>query len=565
MAAKEIGTETSLTPGPWEKVHQQLEVKVPETKVSPLGAFIESYAESMPQSIALSYYDRDISYAELNTLTNQLANALEELAIGRGDVIGIHMQNIPQYVIAFLAASKLGATVSSISPMLTPQEVATQIKDANIKVVFSLDTLAEMTLTKITELPACCTRIIICGSDDLLRPTPQKTPSIQGASCYSYLEFSKDKSSTYAQAPLAPEHIMLIQYTGGTTGPAKGAQLRLQGLMLNAEMSQVYQPWKEGEEVVASALPLFHAAGMIMLIISMRYGGRFFLIPSPRDTEHFCQQMIAHPPTRISAVPTLYQQIVAHPLCEKIDFSKLVFAMTGAAPITGDDRKKIEDKLGGVTLSDSYGMTETGPAIVANPPQKCKPEAVGIPLPGVDIRIVDVESGSKELPYGEAGEIIVNTPCVMAGYLNCPEESANALRDWQGKKWMYTGDVGVMDEEGYIYLRDRTKDMIIVSGFKVFSTEVENKLSYLECIANSALIGRPDPTRPGSEIVNLYVELSPAAKQRNEEELISEITEFCEQNLSRYKIPKAIHIIDAIPLTPVGKVNKKLLRANAHQ
>ena len=152
--------------------------------------------------------------------------------------------------------------------------------------------------------------------------------------------------------------------------------------------------------------------------------------------------------------------------------------------------------LNGVVLSDGFGMTESGPTIVVNPPERCKPEAVGIPLPSVDVRIVDVETGTRELPHGEAGEIIVASPCLMKGYLNRPEATANAMRDWHGKTWMHTGDVGVMDAEGYVYLKDRAKDMIIVSGFKVFSVEVEDKLAELDFIACSALVGSPDPNRP---------------------------------------------------------------------
>ena len=255
--------------------------------------------------------------------------------------------------------------------------------------------------------------------------------------------------------------------------------------------------------------------------------------------------------------------IVDHPKSAQIDFSKLKFAITGAAPTTGSDRERVERLLKGTVLSDTYGMTETGPTTVVNPPDRCKPEAVGLPLPGMDIRIVDVETGTRELPYGEAGEIIASTPCLMKAYLNRPEETATALREWKGKTWMYTGDVGVMDEEGYVYMRDRTKDMIIVSGFKVFSVEVENELAALDCVALSALIGSPDEARPGSEVVHLYVQLTEDSKQRDEEELREEILAFCRQNLAKYKVPKQIHLIDAIPLTAAGKVDKKVLRGLA--
>ena len=255
--------------------------------------------------------------------------------------------------------------------------------------------------------------------------------------------------------------------------------------------------------------------------------------------------------------------IADHPLSAQIDFSELKLALTGAAPITGDDRARIERLLNGTVLSDSYGMTEAGPTVVANPPDRCKPEALGIPLPGMDVRIVDVETGTREMPYGEAGEIIAASPCLMSGYLNRPQETAKAMRQWQGKTWMHTGDVGFMDDEGYVYIRDRTKDMIIVSGFKVFSVEVENELAALDCIALCALIGTPDEARPGSEIVNLYVELKPEAKQRDADAVREEILKFCRANLAKYKVPRIIHLVDAIPVTAVGKVDKKVLRARA--
>lgn len=552
-----------LSPGPWERIHKELGVTMPAANDRPLSAYVAHYAETIPDNIALSYYDCTISYSELDRLANQLANTLVGLGLRQGDVIGLHLPNIPQYVIAMLAASKIGAAISGVSAALAAVEIAQQIEAAGIKVLISLDALAGTILPAIETLPTCLTSVIVAGAEDFLHPQELQLPDLAGVSCHAYRELTAAAETGFEQADLPADYIAFIQFTGGTTGPAKGAQLMMQRTMRNASVSQVYCPWNIGQETAASALPLFHIAGTIFLLISLSHGARFLLIPNPQDTEYFCRQMIAHPPTRIGAVPTLYQQIADHALSSEIDFSKLVFAMTGSAPITGNDRARTERMLNGVVLSDSYGMTETGPAIVANPPARCKPEAVGIPLPGIDVRIVDVETGTQEMPYGEPGEVIVATPCLMQGYLNRPEETAHAVRQWRGKTWMHTGDVGVMDEDGYVYLRDRTKDMIIVSGFKVFSNEVENTLSALDCIAISALIGTPDAARPGSEIVNLYVELTADAKQRDAGDVRTEILEFCEANLARYKKPKAIHFLDAIPLTRVGKVDKKALRAKA--
>ena len=557
-----------LQPGPWLTIHEELGVQPPEFDDRPPGRFVELYAESLPDSTALRYFERDICYRELNELSNRLANALVTLGVGRNDVVGLHMPNIPQYVIAVVAISKLGATLSGVSPLLAPTEVARQLEDASVSVLISLDSLAKPTLQALNalgSLPDCVRAIIVTGADDLRQPSDLELPELAAVTRRTYLELTADSSPKFRQRDLPADHISLVQYTGGTTGKPKGAMLTLRGNMHNILVSHIYRPWEVGTETVASAFPLFHIAGLALMLASLRYGARSMLIPDARDLDHFCQQMVDFPPTRLAAVPTLYQAIADHPLSAEIDFSGLRNAQTGAAPITGEDRKRIEQMLHGTVLSDSYGMTESGPTVVVNPPDRCKPDSVGMPTPAVDVRIVDIETGTRELPYGESGEIIASSPALMKGYLNRPDETANSLRELHGKIWMHTGDVGVMDEEGYVYLKDRAKDMIIVSGFKVFSVEVEDKLSALDFIACSALIGSPDLNRPGSEVVKLYVELTPEGRQLDPDQVRAEILEFCRVEMAPYKVPKIIHLVEAIPLTPVGKVDKKVLRAQAAQ
>ena len=552
-----------LSPGPWLAIHKELGIEPPEFDDRPPGRFVELYAESIPDKSALRYYERDVSYRELNEQANRLANALATLGVGRNDVVGLHMPNIPQYVIAVTALSKLGGTVCSISTLLAPTEVVQQIEDAQISVVISLDSLAKPTFEALERLPDCVTAVVVTGADDFRQPVDLALPEFESVTCKTYLEITAESCPEFRQCDLPPDHIYLIQYTGGTTGRPKGAMLTLRGIMYHMLIFNIFRPFDVGIEVVPCAFPMFHIAGVSLVIISLRYGARAVLIPDVRDLNHYCQQMIDFPPTRLTGVPTVYQMIADHPLSAKIDFSHLKNAQTGAAPITGEDRKRIERMLNGRVLSDSFGMTETGPSIVANPPDRCKPESVGIPIPTVDVRIVDIETGTRELPYGEAGEIIASSPCLMKGYLNRPDENANALRKWHGKTWMHTGDVGVMDEEGYVYIKDRAKDMIIVSGFKVFSVEVEDKLSALDFIACSALVGSPDLKRSGSEVVHLYVELTPEAKQKDPNKIRADIIEFCQAEMAAYKVPKVIHLVDAIPLTPVGKIDKKVLRAQA--
>lgn len=560
-----------LQPGPWLAIHQALGVKPPEFDDRPIGTFIEEYAATIPKSSALQYYDRSIDYSELNEQSNRLANALEQLGVSLGDVVGLHMPNVPQYVIAVVALSKLGAVASGISPLLAPAELAYQIENSQIGVLISLDGLAKASLETLDQqgrLPACLKAVVVTGADDLIQSSNSEMPAlempaVESVSSLSYLSLVEQASKAFRQIDLPPDHVFLIQYTGGTTGKPKGAMLTLRHIMYNCLIAHQYRPWKIGAEVSPTALPPNHVGGLGAILWALRYGAKSVLIPNARDIDHYCQQLINHPPTRFWGVPTLYQMIADHPLSSKIDFSGLVYAQTGAAPITGESRKRIEAMLNGCVLADGYGMTEAGPSVIVNPPDRCKPDAVGIPIPGLDVRIVDVETGTREMPYGEAGEIIISGPCLMKGYFNQPEETANALRTWQGRTWMHTGDVGSMDEQGYVYLKDRAKDMIVVSGFKVFSVEVEDKLSALGFIANSALIGSPDPQRPGSEIVNLYVELTPEGKQRHPDAIREDILTFCQAEMTAYKVPKRIHIIDAIPLTAVGKIDKKKLRVQA--
>ena len=545
---------------PWQTIYDQLQVTVPPLDDAPLGHFVEEHASARPTAIALQYFDREISYGELNEQANRLANALLSLGTVKGDVVGIHLPNIPQYVIALVACAKIGCAGSGVSPLMTATEIVHQVSDAGISVLLSLDALIPNSVAKIEAVPACLQHVIVASAEDYLSQAETRQYNIPGIKCHNYLDTVALSSPTYSQQSMAGNDTMMVQYTGGTTGQPKGAELSIRSLMYNPLQYSAYSPWTIGGEVVATAFPMFHGAGLANAIASLRFGARLLLIPDPRDITHFCDLMRRYPPTRLAAVPSLYQILINCPDIANVDFSSLKIANSGAAPLTGSDRQKIEAVIGKHKLSDMFGMTETGPVHVCNPPKLARATSVGIPVPGADTRIVDLETGTQEMPAGEAGEIITSGPQLMKGYLNLPEESAKAMRMWQGKTWMYTGDVGYMDEDGYIYLCDRAKDMLIVGGYKVFSVEVEDKLQALDCIATSAVIGTVDAARPGNDIVNLYVELTPSPGKRDTEEVKAQIIAFCRENMAPYKVPKLIHIIDQIPLTGVGKVDKKALR-----
>ncbi|MES9968526.1 MAG: AMP-binding protein [Candidatus Thiodiazotropha sp.] len=545
---------------PWEKVHTELGITPPAIDDTPIGKIVELHSTNFSERVALRFFNLEITYSELDQYANRFANSLVRLGVRQDDVVGLHMVNIPQYIIALLAISKIGCAGSGVSPLLAPSELAYQLNDANISVLLSMDTLVSATFSRIEALPSCLKTVIVTTATDHISDVDIELPAIQVPNVYSYLDLLNKESEHFSHRQLDGDTTFMIQYTGGTTGKPKGAMLSMRNLMCDADMAMNMGAWGIGVDYCASAFPMFHVAGLGFAIYGLKAAAEILMIPDPRDIDHFCDQMKVSPPTVIAAVPALYQGLIANPKVKEIDFSRLKLAITGAAPLTQQDRHNIEAVIGKGVLSDLYGMTETSPVHVCNPRKRTKPSSVGIPVPGAETRIVDLETGTNEMPSGEAGEIITSGPHVMKGYLNRPGETANALRQWRGKTWMYSGDVGYMDEEGYVYLCDRAKDMLIVGGYKVFSVEVEDKLAELDFIASSAVIGSPDKTRPGNDVVNLFVELSPDVNA-DEEDLKNKITDFCRASMSPYKVPKVIKFVEAIPLTPVGKLDKKRLRA----
>ena len=551
-------------PAPWLPLHQSLGADPPPPfDDRPLAEHARLQARSRPDAVALQFHDLGITYRQLDEFAGKLANAFKANGIGKGDVIGIHLPNVPQYMVALVALSRIGAIGSGVSPLMTPSEIAFQVRDANIKALVTLDVLAAGVVSKLGEIPACLKLVIVTGGADHLGKPCGEPAAIAGVKTVRYLDLLAAAAAECPQEPVGGDDTFMIQYTGGTTGPPKGAMLSVRNLMYNPLQSAAYAPWVAATEVLMSPFPMFHAAGLAVHAASVRFGARALLIPDPRDVTLICRQLQRFAPTRIAAVPTIYQMLVNTPAFRDVDFSGLKIALSGAAPLPAEDRRRIEEIIGPNKLADVFGMTESGPVHVCNPPMRSKPATVGIPVAGADTRIVDLETGTREMPFGEPGEIITSGPHVMKGYLNLPAESARALRQLDGRTWLYTGDVGMMDEQGYITLCDRAKDMLIVGGYKVFSIEVEDKLKTLACIAQSAVIGAPDTRRPGNDIVNLYVELTPAAKAGDPEAARAQITAFCRENMAAYKVPKNVIFIEQMPLTPVGKLDKKELRTQS--
>ncbi len=295
---------------------------------------------------------------------------------------------------------------------------------------------------------------------------------------------------------------------------------------------------------------------MFLNLGAIWYGATQLLVPDPRDIKHYVKLIKKYSPSIFAAVPTLYIYLMNDQSFRNADLKSIRAYISGAAPFASETIREFEKIVGTQKIIEVYGMTEAAPIVTSNPYlNERKIGTVGLPIPNTDIKIVDVEDRKKEMPIGEPGEIVIRGPQIFKGYWNKPEETKNALIDG----WFYSGDVGFMDEDGYIKIVDRTKDMIIVSGYKVFSVEVDDKMSKHPAIELCSTVGVPNPDKPGSELVKLFVILKEG--YQNNEKTRKSILDFAKENLSAYKVPKLIEISEEIPLTLVGKIDKKVLRA----
>jgi len=384
---------------------------------------------------------------------------------------------------------------------------------------------------------------------------------VEGIKYFTYNEILENYSSDKApQVKIDPKKdIAFLQYTGGTTGPPKGAILTHENLIYN--IKQIYH-WLEpgtnpGKEIYLSGFPFFHLAGMAFNLSSVHNAAGQILIANPRDTTYLTNKAKDYQgKIRFMVnVPTLYLLLLSNRKFKKLDFSSIDIFISGAAPFPSESINEFEEVVGKDKVLEVYGMTEASPIVTMNPYLGTKKiGTVGIPVSSTEVKIVDVVNRETEVPIGEPGEIVIKGPQIFKGYWNKPEETEYALKEG----WFFSGDIGIMDEEGYITIVDRTKDMINVSGFKVFSVEVDDKMNKHPAIELCSCVGISDTDRPGSEIVKLNVLLKKGYEAS--EEIKEDILKFAQDNLAKYKVPKIIEILEEMPLTSVGKVDKKILR-----
>ncbi|MFX1593982.1 MAG: long-chain fatty acid--CoA ligase, partial [Promethearchaeota archaeon] len=518
--------------------------------------FLDNSAKEFGSRTAIWFMENKISYKKLKDAADRLATALINLGLKKGDVVAIMIPNFPQFIISYYGILKAGGIVTACSVLHTEHELSYQLNDSGAEIIIAWDNQVEK-INKIRDRTRL-RHIIITNALDYGPMAKKNPPEISGT-----LQFVNLIDNTKPNPPKfetnANEDIVCLQYTGGTTGLPKGAMLTHSNIVSNCVAVSTWagEGFRMGKEILLTNLPLFHIYGQtVCMNLHIYNGSTIALNPDPRDQKSLFEIIKRTHPTMFPGVPTMYMRLLERDDLEDYakDLRSIRICNTGAAPMPPEVQKEFEERTGGKIL-EGYGMTETSPVTHSNPFfGNRKIGSVGMPIPDTEVRIVDIDDYTKIEPIGQEGEIIIKGPQVMKGYWNKPEATKNQLKDG----WLLTGDIGKMDEEGYFYIVDRKKDMINVSGFKVYPREVEDVLFEHEAIENVAIIGVPDPNLPGSEKVKAYIVLKDDYNET--EEIKTEIIEFCRKNVSPYKVPKFIEFRKELPETLVGKVLRKDLK-----
>lgn len=535
----------------------------------PLHQTLEDSARKYPDQTALKLVLRylgpvtlgaTLNYRQLLDQVNRFAAALAALGVRRGDRVGLMLPNLPQYVIAFYGALKLGAIVVNTNPTYTAREIEHQFSDAGAETVVLLSGF----YSKLKEIQdhTQVKRVIIADVPDyvpapfnaLVKSTVKKHGQMvdvpEGNGVYNFRKLLNAHPEAPPKVAIAPDDTALFQYTGGTTGVPKAAMLTHYNLVVNTiQVKNWMRSLEEGKERVMGAIPFFHVYGMtVSMSLGMHLGAQLIILPNPRPIDGVMKAIHKERATVFPGVPAMYIGIINHPQVTEYDLRSVKACISGSAPLPMDVQVKFGEITGG-RLVEGYGLTEAAPVTHCNPIYgQRKNGSIGLPFPDVEARIVDYEK-LIDKPVGEDGELWLRAPQVMKGYWNKPDETAKQVTE---DGWLRTGDIARMDQEGYFYIVDRLKDIIIASGFNIVPREVEEVLFLYPKVQEAVVAGVPDPYR--GENVKAYVVLKPG-----ETATPDEIIEFCAKNLAKYKVPKQVEFRSELPKTMVGKVLRRVL------
>ncbi|MGD8268516.1 MAG: long-chain fatty acid--CoA ligase [Desulfobacterales bacterium] len=526
-----------------------------------LPAFLERSAAEFPETMALLFQGYQVNFRELHEMVNRCAAGLHAMGIRKGDSVAILLPNVIPCVVAYYAILKIGARVVMNNPLYSDRELEHQFNDSGAVLLITLDLLVKRMValrpqTKIQNIIYTSIGDYLPFPKNLLFPLVGKKKGLAAKVDPAERLFKwKAMLAQYPPQPpaveLALDDIAMLQYTGGTTGVSKGVMLTHANLSRQVQHIRAWFPkFKRGEEIMLGALPFFHVFGLsVAMNFAIYMGWGDILVPKPQP-EPLLEAIGKFRPTFAPLVPTMYIGMLSLPQINQTDLTSIAGCFSGSAPLPIEIIRDFEEKTGAVIV-EGFGMTESSPVTHINPfGGQRKVGSIGIPIPDTEARIVDLGDPSKEMPVGETGELVVRGPQVMQGYWQREDATAETLVDG----WLHTGDIAMMDEDGYFFIVDRKKDMIISGGYNVYPRDIEEVLFEHPQIAEATAIGVPHPTR--GEQVKAFVVL-----KSGETTTAEDIIAYCKDKLAAYKLPTEVEFMDDLPKTNVGKVLKKELRA----
>jgi long-chain acyl-CoA synthetase len=547
----------------------------------PLFSVLDDAASGFPDATYTIFSGATRSYARVRETAGRVARFLHDRGLQKGDRVAIFLPNIPQYPEIFFGVLKAGGVCVTCNPLYQASELNFQLKDSGTRAVFVMDhplfyatTLKALEDTDVETVVICNIRSYLPGFKafvgGLLGKVPKAAPHKPGHLMYDHI--IKVSRSDPPRVEISPaEDPALVLYTGGTTGIPKGACLSHANLVSNLMSGREWlrieekpgeplkKPEKGGRHTALGVLPWYHSFGLTtcMLAVCMT-ASRLVCLPDPRAGDppftEILKAIERYQVTSLAAVPTLFSAIVNHPLVDKFDLTSIIGCGSGAAPLPLELVRQFEERTGAV-IYEGYGLTETSPVVTTNPTnrEQRKIGTAGLPGPGTDVKIVDLEDGLHGLPQGQDGEIAVSGPQVMLGYWKRPEADAEVFREIGGTRYFLTGDIGHLDEDGCLVITDRKKDLILVGGFNAYPREIEEVLYSHPKVALAAAVGVPDPHT--GESVKAFVQLKPG-EEATEEEILA----LCKERLAGYKRPRAVEFRESLPTSVVGKVLRRVLR-----
>ncbi len=535
------------------------------TAYTSLVALIEESYKKYAKQVAYSFMGKDITYAQVNSLSQAFSAYLQGLGLVKGDRVAIMMPNVPQYPVAVAAILRAGLVVVNVNPLYTARELQHQLQDSGSKAIVIIENFATTLEKCLAATPV--KHVVLCAIGDQLgllkgsvvnyvvRNVKKLVPefNLPGAVRFN-AAIALGTKAPFKKPETKPDDIAVLQYTGGTTGVSKGAVLLHRNVIANVLQSEAWNipvmgTIPAGEQPTAvCALPLYHIfAFTVCMMLNMRMGGKLVLIPNPRDIPAVLKELSKHTIHSFPAVNTLFNGLVNHPDFNTVDWSHLKVSLGGGTAVQGAVAKLWFEKTG-CPICEGYGLSETSPSACCNVVTASEyTGTIGIPLPNTDMKLLDDEG--QEVARGQAGEIAIKGPQVMAGYWQRPDETAKVMTP---DGYFKTGDIGVVDARGFFKIVDRKKDMILVSGFNVFPTELEDVLAHMPGIQECACVGVPD-AKTGEAVKLVIVKKDPDVSE-------ADVRAYCKENLTGYKQPKVIEFRAELPKTPVGKILRRELR-----